>query len=107
MDRLNEKAAKVRQLRRRVTFRQRKALHSARVLDDVVDTEVGLVPELDGAARQRAVDHLAELVLLSQAYRQYAHGWITRRELTRRGRDALGQLQTLQMPSAQQLTERE
>lgn len=107
MDGLNEKTAKVRRLRRRMTFRHRKALHSARVLDDVVDTEVGLVPELSGSARQRAVDHLAELVLLSQAYRQYAAGWISRRELTRRGRDALGQLQTMQTPTAQQLTERE
>ncbi len=107
MDGLSGKAAWLRRVRRKVTLRGRKALHSARVLDDVVDTEVVLVPGLSEQARQRAVDHLAELVMLSHAYRIYAEGRISRRELARRGRGAVGRLETLQMPTAQQLTERE
>lgn len=94
-------------MRRKLTRRGRKAVHSARVLDEVVDTEVRLVPALTGEAQRRAVDHLAELVLLSQAYRHYSYGWIGRRELERRGKGALGRLEALSAPTVQQLTERE
>ena len=97
----------VARMRRKLTSRGRKALDSARVLDDVVNSEVRLVPGLSGEARQRAVDHLAELVQLSQAYRHYSYGWISRRELERRGRGALGRLESLSSSGVQQLTERE
>jgi len=40
----------------------------------------------------RAADFLAELVLLSQAYRHHAAGWITRRELEKRGNQAMRRL---------------
>ena len=64
----------------------RRALDSARVLDKVVENQLPLVARLpDGGSRVRAADFLAELVLLSQAYRHHAAGWITRRELERRG----------------------
>lgn len=64
----------------------RRALDSARVLDQVVEHQLPLVARLpDGGSRVRAADFLAELVLLSQAYRHHAAGWISRRELERRG----------------------
>ncbi|MFR9728052.1 hypothetical protein ACL03H_02415 [Saccharopolyspora sp. MS10] len=97
----------VARMRRKLTRRGRKALHSAHVLDEVVDSEVRLVPGLAGDARRRAVDHLAELVLLSQAYRHYSYGWISRRELERRGKGALGRLESLSASGLEQLTERE
>lgn len=64
----------------------RRALDSARILDRVVENQLPLVARLpEGGSRVRAADFLAELVLLSQAYRHHAAGWITRRELERRG----------------------
>ena len=73
--------------RRPVTSRRaRRALASARVLDQMVADHLPLVARLpEGRSRVRAADFLAELVLLSQAYRHHANGWITRRELERRG----------------------
>jgi hypothetical protein len=71
----------------------RRALDSARVLDQVVEHQLPLVARLpDGGSRMRAADFLAELVLLSQAYRHHAAGWITRRELERRGQLAMRRL---------------
>lgn len=66
--------------------RAQRALDSARVLDQVVENQLPLVARLpEGSSRVRAADFLAELVLLSQAYRHHAAGWITRRELERQG----------------------
>jgi hypothetical protein len=64
----------------------RRALDSARILDQVVENQLPLVAHLpEGGSRVRAADFLAELVMLSQAYRHHAAGWISRRELERRG----------------------
>lgn len=64
----------------------RRALDSARVLDQVIENQLPLVARLpEGNSRVRAADFLAELVMLSQAYRHHAAGWISRRELERRG----------------------
>jgi hypothetical protein len=66
--------------------RARRALDSAQVLDKVVENQLPLVARLpDGNSRVRAADFLAELVMLSEAYRHHAAGWISRRELERRG----------------------
>jgi hypothetical protein len=71
----------------------RRALDSARILDKVVEHQLPLVARLpEGQSRVRAADFLAELVLLSQAYRHHAAGWITRRELERRGNSTMGRL---------------
>lgn len=71
----------------------RRALDSARILDQVVENQLPLVARLpEGGSRVRAADFLAELVLLSQAYRHHAAGWITRRELERRGNQAMRRL---------------
>ncbi|GAB1511975.1 hypothetical protein [Actinophytocola sp. KF-1] len=73
--------------------RARRALASARVLDQVVENQLPLVARLpEGRSRTRAADFLAELVLLSQAYRHHAEGWITRRELERRGHATMRKL---------------
>ncbi|RKT84346.1 hypothetical protein SAMN05421805_103273 [Saccharopolyspora antimicrobica] len=74
-------------------WRRARALRSAQVLDDVVDSQVASLPLLPADVRRRHADHLAELVLLAQNYRYYAKGWITRRELERRGRAALLRLE--------------
>ena len=65
--------------------RAQRALASAQVLDQMVADNLPLVARLPEASRHRAADFLAELVLLSQAYRHHAAGWISRRELERRG----------------------
>lgn len=71
----------------------RRALDSARILDQVVEHQLPLVARLpEGGSRVRAADFLAELVLLSQAYRHHAAGWITRRELEKRGNQAMRRL---------------
>jgi hypothetical protein len=68
----------------------RRALDSARVLDQVVENQLSLVARMpEGNSRVRAADFLAELVMLSQAYRHHAAGWISRRELERRGQLAM------------------
>lgn len=78
----------------------RRALDSARILDQVVENQLPLVARLpDGGSRVRAADFLAELVLLSQAYRHHAAGWITRRELERRGHVAMRRLSTIRQRS--------
>ena len=79
----------------------RRALASARVLDRVVENQLPLVVRLpEGSSRTRAADFLAELVLLSQAYRHHAEGWISRRELERRGQSTMRKLSTIRQRSA-------
>jgi hypothetical protein len=84
-------------------------LDSARVLDDVVNTQLVLVSRLPDEGRRRAADFLAELVMLAQAYRHYAAGWIDRRELERRGLETMRRLSVLRhrRASAAQFTEQD
>ncbi|MEV0082442.1 hypothetical protein [Saccharopolyspora sp. NPDC050642] len=74
-------------------WRRAHALCAAQVLDEVVDSQAGSLPRLPEDLRRRHADHLAELVLLAQAYRHYAAGWITRQELERCGRIAVQRLE--------------
>jgi len=62
------------------------------VLDDVVATQLQFMVRLPEHSRRRAADFLAELVLLAQSYRHYAAGWISRRELERRGLSTMQRL---------------
>lgn len=62
----------------------RRAAHTADLLDRIVDRDVQLVRDLPVHLRNRHVDKLAAMVMLAQAYRHYANGWITRPELRRR-----------------------
>lgn len=55
------------------------------MLDEVVATQLHLITRLPEHSRRRTADFLAELVMLAQSYRHYAAGWISRRELERRG----------------------
>jgi hypothetical protein len=78
----------------------RRALDSARVLDQVVEHQLPLLARLpEGRSRTRAADFLAELVLLSQAYRHHAEGWISRRELERRGHSTMRRLSLIRQRS--------
>ena len=74
--------------------RRKRALRSAETLDKIVDSEVVLLPALPEGMRQRCADRLAELVLLSQAYRHYANGWLSWRELQRRSKAVLLRLES-------------
>ncbi|HEV2784249.1 MAG TPA: hypothetical protein VGX25_33100 [Actinophytocola sp.] len=89
--------------------RARRALDSARVLDEVVDGQLAFVARLPEEHRRRACDFLAELVMLAQAYRHYAAGWIDRRELDRRGMGTMRRLAEIRRRrrSAAQFTERD
>lgn len=95
----------------RQTRSARRALDSARVLDQVVENQLPLVARLpEGGSRVRAADFLAELVLLSQAYRHHAAGWITRRELERKGLSTMQRLSVIRRRSPltyTQFTERD
>lgn len=82
----------VKRLRKVRGWRASKALRAATALDRLVDAQLPLLPGLGDDARRRRADHLAELVMLAQSYRQYAYGWIGRRELDRRGRRAVTRL---------------
>jgi hypothetical protein len=87
-----------------------RALESARVIDDVVNKQLMLVSGLSEDGRRRAADFLAELVMLAQAYRHFAAGWITHRELERRGLDTMRRLSVIRQRrdrSAAQFTERD
>ncbi|MDQ3405982.1 MAG: hypothetical protein M3548_21745 [Actinomycetota bacterium] len=75
------------------------ALKSARILDEIVAGQLAIVARLSEGRRSLAADHLAELVMLAQTYRHYARGWISRRELDRRGRQATERLGALRQPS--------
>jgi hypothetical protein len=87
-------------------WRTRRALRTAQLLDEVVDSQLPLLTALPEGRRRRSADYLAELVMLSQAYRHYAAGWIDRRELDRRGHGVLDRLGELRAtPSAAQVTD--
>lgn len=88
--------------------RTQQALRAAATLDQVVDSQLPLMVNLPERSRRRRADYLAELVLLSEAYRHYAAGWIDRRELERRCQQTVVQLDQLRRPrhpSAAQVTE--
>ena len=92
----------------RVGWRRRRALRSARLLDEIVDSQLPLLSGLSEQQRRRSADYLAELVTLAQAYRHYAAGWISRRELERRGRLVLAHIRVLRSQrSSAQLTEQD
>lgn len=93
----------------RTTRRAKRALESARVLDEVVASQLSLVSRLPEDGRRRASDFLAELVMLASAYRHYAAGWISRRELEQRGRDAMRTLTLIRArrPAPSQFTEQD
>lgn len=93
-------------------WRARRALRTAQLLDEVVDSHLPWLPGLPEEHRRRSADYLAELVMLAQAYRYYAVGWIDRAELDRRGRATLARLDQLRRErdaqlGAGQLTEQE
>ena len=73
----------------------------------MVNTQLVLVARLPEEGRRRAADFLAELVMLAQAYRHYAAGWIGRRELERHAQQTLSRLSALRRrrASAAQFTE--
>ncbi|SDC78535.1 hypothetical protein [Actinokineospora iranica] len=93
----------------RVGERAQRALASAAMLDDVVAHQLPLLAALPEESRRRSADYLAELVMLAQSYRHYARGWITKRELDRRGRTAVTRLDQLRRsrPLPVQLTEQD
>lgn len=79
----------------------RRALASARILDQVVESQLPLVARLpEGRSRTRAADFLAELILLSQAYRHHAEGWISRRELEQRGHSTMRRISSIRARSS-------
>lgn len=85
---------------------RRHARRAAGVLDELVDAQVELLPQLPESRRANAADYLAELALLADTYRYYADGWIEREELERRGNDTierLSQLRDLQEPQHTEL----
>ncbi|MFD1148748.1 hypothetical protein [Saccharothrix hoggarensis] len=75
--------------------RAKRALEAARMLDEVVDTQLPLLASFDERRRRRSADYLAELVKLAQDYRYFANGWIDAAELERRGRRAMTELTRL------------
>jgi hypothetical protein len=87
----------------------RRALTAARALDDVVADQLPLVSRLPEDSRRRGADYLAELVMLAQAYRHYAQGWISRRELERKARQTTDRLAEMRQnrPIAAHLTEQD
>ena len=88
-------------------WRTRRALRTAQLLDEVVDSQLPLLTALPEDRRRRSADYLAELVMLSQAYRHYAAGWIDRRELDRRGHGVLDRLGELRTTPSAAFTERD
>ncbi|MBO0839474.1 MAG: hypothetical protein J2O49_01450 [Sciscionella sp.] len=75
-------------------WRANRARSAAQTLDELVDAQLPLLAGLSEASRRRAADHLADLVMLGQAYRQYAAGWINRAELNERGNGVIARLGT-------------
>lgn len=86
-----------------------RALAAARALDDVVTDQLPVVARLPEDLRVRAADYLTELVMLAQAYRHYAQGWISRNELERRGRATTERLAEMRRsrPATAHLTEQD
>ncbi|CCH27376.1 hypothetical protein ABZ816_33075 [Actinosynnema sp. NPDC047251] len=86
--------------------RTKRALKAARMLDEVVDTQLPLLASFDEDRRRRSADYLAELVKLAQDYRYFAHGWIDAKELDRRGHRAVATLGKLRAdPTARLITD--
>ncbi|GAA1266738.1 hypothetical protein GCM10009634_07580 [Saccharothrix xinjiangensis] len=83
--------------------RARRALKAARMIDEVVDTQLPLLASFDEERRRRSADYLAELVKLAQDYRYFANGWIDAAELDRRGRHAVTQLTELRANPSRRL----
>ncbi|WP_016698877.1 hypothetical protein [Actinoalloteichus spitiensis] len=82
-----------------------RARRTASALDRIVRGQLPLVRRLDQPGARRAADYLAELVLLAQAYRNFADGWIDRTELDRRGRRCLARIEELrEQPGSPPLT---
>ena len=71
------------------------AAATADLLDRIVDRDLELIEALPVPQRARPVEKLAALVMLAQAYRHYAAGWISRRELRRRSRAIFDELTAL------------
>jgi hypothetical protein len=88
-------------------WRARKALHAATMLDEIVDSQLPLLAGLPEASRRRSAGYLAELVMLAQAYRHFAAGWIDRGELDERSQRTMARLNNFRHrhPSAAQFTE--
>ncbi|MBB5958750.1 hypothetical protein FHS29_005359 [Saccharothrix tamanrassetensis] len=87
-------------------WRTKRALKAARMLDEVVDTQLPLLASFDEDRRRRSADYLAELVKLAQDYRYFAHGWIDAKELDRRGHQAMAKLNKLREdPTARLITD--
>ncbi|MGH3756591.1 hypothetical protein [Actinophytocola sp.] len=99
-----------RRLVTRPSRRARRSLASARILDQMVADHLALVARLPEESRHRAAEFLAELVMLSQAYRHHAAGWISRRELERRGNGHVSRIAVIRRRSSlssAQFTERD
>lgn len=90
-------------------WRARKALQAAGMLDEIVDSQLPLLAGLSEAGRRRSASYLAELVMLGQAYRHYAAGWINRAELEQRSHRTVRRLNNYRHrhPSTAQFTELE
>jgi hypothetical protein len=65
------------------------AARVAEALDRIVERDLELVRAIPLNRRAAYTDRLAGIVMLSQAYRHFARGWINRRELRRRVQAAL------------------
>ena len=70
---------------------RRQAACTAEALNRIVDRDLELIRAMPPDRRSRQVDRLVAIVLLSQAYRHFAAGWIGRRELRERTRFALAE----------------
>lgn len=90
-------------------WRARRALAAANMLDEVVDSQLALLAGLPERSRRRSANYLAELVMLAQAYRHYAAGWLDRRELDRRSQLTMRKLNNFRHPhpSRAQFTEQD
>jgi hypothetical protein len=88
-------------------LRARKALRAAGMLDDIVDSQLPLLAGLPESSRRRSAGYLAELVMLAQAYRHYAAGWLDHKGLERRGHLTMRRLSNYRHPhpSTAQFTE--
>jgi hypothetical protein len=79
------------------------------MMDEIVDSQLSLISGLPEATRRRSAAYLAELVMLAQAYRHYAAGWLDRRELERRSQLTMRRLNNFRHPhpSTAQFTEQD
>jgi hypothetical protein len=79
--------------------RRRRALCTAAAIERLVDDRVTGLRDLPEDSRRRHADHLAELVMLAEAYRGFGRGWIGKRELDRRAAATTRRLTALRVPS--------